>query len=118
MMFHPCVTAPPGTNALTATFELYLADLETGAEVKGSGSGSLTFNWANVADGRPVLELARTVTIAWPAGTEGYVLEASDDVTGTNWTPVTQTPVVVDGRPAVVLPVGETSRWFRLRKSP
>jgi hypothetical protein len=56
MMFHPAFTAPPGTNPLTATFELYLLDTATGLEVRDSSSGPLVFNWTNVSDGRPVVD--------------------------------------------------------------
>ena len=58
LMFHPVVTAPPGTNSYTATFEVYVVDTNTGEEVPGSSSGPLAFNWTDVSDGRPSLSLA------------------------------------------------------------
>jgi hypothetical protein len=118
MMFHPGVTAPPDPNPLTATFELYLVDLATGQEVPDSGSGLLVFNWTNVSDGRPVLEVAMKVVVAWPAATSGYVLESADAVAPAVWTPVTDTPVLVDGKPAVVLAPSAATKIFRMRKSP
>jgi hypothetical protein len=118
MMFHPGVAAPPGPNPITATFELYLVDTTTGQEVPNSGSGLLVFNWTNVPDGRPMLDIGIKVVVAWPAGTSGYVLESADAVTPAVWTLVTDTPVLVDGQPAVVLGPSAATRIFRMRKSP
>jgi hypothetical protein len=118
MMFHPGVTAPPGADPITATFDLYLVDTTTGQEVPNSGSGLLILNWTNVPDGRPTLEIGVKVVVAWPAATSGYVLESAAAVAPAVWTPVTDTPVIVDGKPSVVLEPGAVTRLFRMRKSP
>ncbi len=118
MMFHPAVTAPPGTNTLTAVFEAYLVDVNTGLEVPDSGSGSFTFNWTAVPDGRPALDVASKVVIAWPTTGSNWVLEAADTMPASNWTRVTNTPVLVDGRPAVVLSGTEAKRFFRMSLVP
>ena len=118
MMFHPGVTAPPGTNALTATFEIYLINTVTGQEVFGSGSGPLVFNWANVPDGRPALTLGMKVVVAWPITASGYVLEAADAASGAGWTTLSNTTVALDGQSAVVLEPGAAAKFFRMRKAP
>ena len=118
MMFHPGVTAPPGTNPLSATFEAYLVDTLTGQEVSGSSSGPLAFNWTRVPDGRPTLEIGTRFVVAWPAGTAGYELEWADTMSAANWTPVTNAPVILDGQPAVVLRPETATKFFRMRKSP
>ena len=118
MMFHPGVTAPPGSNALTATFEAFLVDTSSGQEIPGSGSGPLLFTWTNIADGRPTLDIRVSVVVAWPPTTSGYVLESADTASAAAWTTITNTPVTLDGQPAVVLESGSTARFFRMRKAP
>jgi hypothetical protein len=118
MMFHPGVTAPPGTNLITATFELFLASIETGEELPGSNSGPLLFNWTNVPDGRPSLEIGIRLVVAWSASASGYVLESTDAVAPAVWTTVTNAPVMIEGQPAVVLEPDAVTKLFRMRQSP
>jgi len=119
MMFHPVVAAPPGTNGYTATFEVYLLDTTTGQEVANSSSGPLTFNWTNVSDGRPALNLAQKIVVAWPAATTtNWVLEAAATVNAATWNAVTNTPVTVDGQPSVVLDRNADQQYFRMRFVP
>jgi len=117
-MFHPRVTAPPGTNLLTATFEAYLVNTNTLQEVPDSTSGPLVLNWTNVPDGRPALEIGTRVVVAWPESTSGYVLEYADSATATVWNTVTNTPVTLDSKPSVVLDSGSAGMYFRMRKAP
>ena len=48
-MFHPCVTAPPGTDTYEATFEAFLVNTNTGVEVPNSSTGPFTLNWTSRA---------------------------------------------------------------------
>lgn len=119
MMFHPAFTAPPGTNDLAATFEVYLLDTITGLEVPNSSSGPLVFDWTNVADGRPTLSLAQRIVVGWPSGTAtNWVLESASTANSTTWTAMTNAPVNVDGLPSVVLPGGAAQQYFRMRYVP
>jgi hypothetical protein len=119
MMFHPAFTAPPGTNPLTATFELYLLDTATGLEVPDSSSGPLVFNWTNVSDGRPVLTLAPKIVVAWPAETpENWVLESAATANAATWNVVTNAPVLVDDKMSAVLDGNATQQFFRMRYVP
>lgn len=115
-MFHPAVTALPGTNSFTATFEAYLLDAATGQEVPGSGTGPFVLNWTNVPDGRPALNLAAKIVVSWPADTANYVLESAPSLTSATWTEVTNAPVLVDGESAVVLPGGQPQQYFRMKR--
>lgn len=118
-MFHPAITAPPGTNALAATFEVYLLDTTTGQPVPNSSSGSLVFDLTNVSDGRPALSIAQKIVVAWPpATTTNWVLEAAASANATTWTRVTNAPVVVDGEPCVVLERSSDQQYFRMRYFP
>jgi len=119
MMFHPVFAAPPGTNSLTAQFELYLVDTSTGQELAGSGSGPLEFSWTNIPDGRPRLNLNQRIVIAWPAATpSNWVLESANPLTPSNWSVVTNAPVTVDGLPCVVLEGAAAHQFFRMRYVP
>jgi len=119
MMFHPVVSAPPGTNDLAATFEVYLVDTATGMEVAGSSSGPLAFDWTNVSDGRPALSLAQKIVVAWPATTAtNWVLESAATVNATTWDIVTNAPVTVDGQLSVILDRNAAQQYFRMRFVP
>lgn len=118
MMFHPGVAAPSGTNSLSATFEAYLVDTITGREIPDSSSGPLVFNLTNVPDGRPTLEIGTRLVVAWPADTTGFELESADSVSASQWTAVTNQPVMVGGQPAIVLRPDSATKFFRMRKSP
>ncbi len=119
MMFHPVFAAPAGTNGYEATFEVYLVESAGGAEVAGSGSGALTFRFTNLSDGRPELGLYTAIVVDWPADSPaGWVLESATEVPSSSWTLVTDTPVMVRGRPSVVLEAGAENRFFRMRRLP
>lgn len=115
MMFHPAITAPAGPTGITATFEAYLVDKTTGAEIEHSSSGPLEFPFTNVADGRPALDIGNRVAIAWPADAAGYVLEQADTLPAAVWVTVPVTPVTIDGKPTVLLEPSARAKFFRLR---
>jgi hypothetical protein len=117
-MFHPCAAAPPGTNVYTATFEAFLANTSSGQTVAGSSTGPFVLTWTSVPDGRPALDIAQRVVIAWPATATNCVLECAESLAPSQWSPVTNAPVMVDGRPAVVLEPGEARKFFRMRITP
>ena len=118
VMFHPTFTAPPGTDALSATFEAYLLDRTTGAEVPESSSGPFVLNFANVGDGRPKLSLESRIVVSWPPDATNYVLEAADTLLNGTWTRVTNETMVIDGQSAVLLAPSEARRFFRMRLAP
>jgi hypothetical protein len=118
MMFHPGVTAPPGTNSISATFEAYLVDTSTGREAPGAGTGPMVLNFTNVSDGRPVVNLAAKIVVAWPASATHWALEATDNVPSSNWTLITNPPVTLDGQAVVILDGSAARKFFRLRRTP
>lgn len=118
MMFHPVFAAPPGTNGISATFELFLLNTANGQEVANSATGPLVFHWTNVPDGRPALTLAQRIVVAWPATTTtNWVLESSSPLGGP-WTIVTNAPVIVDGQPCVILDGAAAQQYSRMRYVP
>jgi hypothetical protein len=118
MMFHPGITAPPGTNTYTATFEAFLMDSTIGQPISGANSGPFELNWTSMPDGRPTLCLAPKMVIAWPSSTTNYVLEACDDLSGSGWKLVTNAPVLLDGQPTVLLDPSQARKFFRMRLAP
>lgn len=118
VMFHPAVTAPPGTNSLTATFELFLMDTNLSQEVANSSSGPLVFNFANVCDGRPSIDMGLVFAFRWSTNATNWVVESANSLTATNWTTTTNLPTVFDGSATVIMGTGEAGRFYRLRRAP
>jgi len=71
---------------------------------------------------QPRLEIHRpsetTYEFRWPGGATGFALEVANTLaTPTDWQPVAQTPVLVNGMYSVPLPMETGSRFFRLRST-
>jgi hypothetical protein len=67
----------------------------------------------------PVLTIAPKVFVAWPSGTaDNWVLESAASITVGDWAVVTNTPVVIEGQPGVVLDSSAAQRYFRLNYVP
>jgi hypothetical protein len=115
MMFHPVFAVAPGTNTFTASFEAYLLDTASGLEVPGSSSGALVFNWTDVPDGRPSLDVSSRVVIFWPASATNWTLEGTVSLSTELWTPVTNTPVALEGQSAAILDPAEPRKFFRMK---
>jgi trimeric autotransporter adhesin len=89
------------------------------------GGGDIT-----TAGGKPATNLAtwhiphalsvsyaeETMTISWPATGTNLVLEGKGSVADTNWSMVSNPPVVVDGQCRVTQPMDSPARFFRLRR--
>jgi hypothetical protein len=77
------------------------------------------FTWTTAPDGRPVLNLAPKIMVAWPlTTTPNWKLESAASADATTWQPVTNPPVNVDGQTAVILDGAATMRFFRMRYEP
>jgi hypothetical protein len=119
MMFHPAFAALPGTNGFTATFDAYLVDTTTGQEIPDTATPPMLFQFTNLLDGRPALDSGLMVMLGWDASATNYVLETAASPAATTWTTVTNQPVTLDGRPAVIFPPGQSpGAVFRMRKLP
>ncbi len=123
VMFHPVVTAPPGANGFTATFQVYLVDTAIGQEVANSASAPFELDWTDVPDGRPKLELSATqagnIVVAWPSATAtNWLLESANSPNASVWTAVTNAPSNLDGQPCVILDPATPQQFFRMRYVP
>jgi hypothetical protein len=116
MMFHPAFTAPAGTNSYNAVFEAYLVDADTGSEIPNSGTGTFTFEWTNIPDGRPEIQILADLTLSWPATATNYVPEATGAVSGGSWITITNTPVLMADRLAVTVDPDASQQFFRMRR--
>ena len=118
MMFHPGVSAPPGTNPLSATFEAYLVDTLTSNEVPGSSTGPFVLNFTNVEDGRPALGAKVKIAIQWSPAMTNWGVEWANSATSVVWTAVTNVPQTWDGSSTVLLDMDDPHRVYRMRRLP
>jgi hypothetical protein len=66
----------------------------------------------------PRLEIALSggaVLLTWPANAGGYVMETSSSLASTNWTALTNAPVLMSDRYALTNSWSDQTRFFRLR---
>lgn len=66
----------------------------------------------------PQLRIARTapnMVVAWPTNANGFLLETTSILPGTNWSPETSIRAVVDSEFNVTNTGAATSRFFRLK---
>jgi hypothetical protein len=57
------------------------------------------------------------VILSWPeAGSAGYILEFSNILPNSNWSPEPTTPVVVAGQKTATVPVTGSVRYYRLKR--
>lgn len=85
----------------------------------GSPSSDLVAAWLTSVN-RPSMNILpdannQSVTISWPTGSGGGILESSDSLNPANWSDVTNAVGVVGSNNVVVLPAGGTS-FFRLHE--
>jgi len=67
----------------------------------------------------PGLSIAPKVFVAWPSGVAtNWLLQSASSVNAANWTGVTNTPVIVDGQPGVVLDSSAGQQFFRWHYAP
>jgi hypothetical protein len=118
MMFHPGVSAPPGTNPLSATFEAYLVDMTTSNEIPGSSTGPFVLHFTNVNDGRPALSATLKMAVQWDPAATNWALEWATSPTSTMWIAATNVPVVIDGSKTTLMELDGASKVFRLRRTP
>lgn len=122
LMWHFGVTAPPGTNTYAATFEIFVRNTTTGAEVPCSSTGAFELPWTCVPDGRPELNIAATTTnhilVTWPATAVNWFLLSATNWNAADW--ITNfTPVITNNNQAtVIISNGVPRQFFRLQHLP
>ena len=56
-----------------------------------------------------------SVGVGWPATAIGFILQQNADLSTTNWTTVTISPVIVGTEQQVIIPVSANNAFYRLR---
>ena len=111
------------SNALTNNLDLRITavvppDASSGAITVNTPHGDVTSS-ATFQVLPPKLSIvfnaASGVEITWPATSSAIVLEATDDLTGGTWTPVTESPVVEAGQSRLHIAAPGGTRFYRLK---
>ena len=94
----------------------------TGVFLQESGSGTDgTFGYELFVQeiapsASAVLSIAMNPVITWPGSLANYQLQSRDSLTSTNWTPVTNAPVLVNGQNTVILNPTAAQKFYRLQQ--
>lgn len=119
LMWHVGVTAPPGTNFYSATFEIFVMNTSTGQEVSNSSSGPFVLDWTDVPDGRPQLQITAPATnqvqLSWPASATNWTLISAPTPISPTWNAVTTPPGTLDHQSVVTLAATNAAQHFRLQ---
>ena len=94
----------------------------TGIFLQESGSGTDgTFGYElfvqAIAPSAPAaLTIAMNPVITWPGSLANYQLQSRDSLSATNWTPVTNAPMLVNGQNTVILDPAAVQKFYRLQR--
>ena len=90
---------------------------ESGSGIQGTNGYEL-FVQQVIPQEAPALAIAPTLALRWPVNGAIYQLESRPNLDSTNWFPVTNPPVVIDGQNTVLVPpVANPQQFYRLRKT-
>jgi hypothetical protein len=89
---------------------------ESGSGIQGTNGYELFVQQVLPADDA-VLAIANRVIISWPGSLSNYRLLSADSATATNWSPVTNQPVLVEGQNAVIQDPVEAKKFYRLERA-
>jgi hypothetical protein len=67
---------------------------------------------------RIALLAANALVLAWPDASGGFVLQQNAYLATTNWTAVTNPPVVVNGEKQATVSPSLANRFYRLQSKP
>lgn len=88
---------------------------ESGSGTQGTNGYELFIQQVLPADDA-VLTIANQPVITWPGSLANYQLQSSATASSPSWTPVTNAPVVVNGRRTVILEPTAAQKFFRLER--
>jgi hypothetical protein len=112
-LIHPLYDLGPApTNRFDAT-GIFLQ--ESGSDMDGTFGYELFVQ--QIAPSAPTaLTIAMKPVITWPGSLSNYQLQCRDSLTSTNWTPVTNAPVLVNGQNTVILDPMAAQKFYRLQR--
>jgi len=117
LMFHPAVCAVPTNGTATATFEAFAVDSASGLPLADISPGLFTLNWTIVPSARPTLDLSPAGVLSWPGTATNYVVESASSLTG-DWSGVSTTPSLQQGRYTLNVSPTAERQFYRLRRAP
>lgn len=88
---------------------------ESGSGTQGTNGYELFIQQVLPADD-PVLSIATQPVVTWPGSLANYQLQGSASASTPTWTPVTNAPVLVNGRSTVILEPTAPQKFFRLER--
>lgn len=104
--------APSGTFDAIGIFTQ-----ESGSGSQGTNGYELFIQQVLPGGPAPELTIGLNVTVHWPITAGACQLEWRAEAGGGDWTPVTNTPVAIDGRNTVLLPPTSPRQFYQLRKT-
>jgi hypothetical protein len=114
-MFHPAFAALQGSGPLSADFEAFVVDLDSGKRRADIGGITFTLLWtAEHSDVVPALGISQKIVLSWPQPVGHYHLQSTTDLESGEWQPMHQTPVMIDGNATVILDHSYQGMFFRL----
>ena len=104
--------------APTSQFDVIgIFNQESGSGTQGTNGYELFIQQVLPHSPTPELAIGLNVTISWPATTDIYQLEWHSQVDIGEWTPVTNTPVIINGMNTAILPPSSPQRYYQLKKT-
>jgi hypothetical protein len=104
-----------------ATYHLYIGDTN-GNPVSGFGDTTTTWRWHGPAvPVVPAPSIGLTngqIALSWTPTVTNLTLVAADSLRATNWVPITNVPVLSNGKAAVILGSSSSRQYFRLLLAP
>ena len=111
---HPRYTlGPPPAGVFDA---IGIFNQESGSGSQGTNGYEL-FVQQVIPQDTPPLAIEPKAAISWPVSGATFDVEYSDDLNATNWTVLTNTPVLINGRNTVLDNLTYPQRFYRLRKT-
>ena len=112
-LVHPLYDVGPApTNRFDAT-GIFLQ--ESGSGTDGTFGYEL-FVQEIAPSAAAALAIAMKPVITWPGSLSNYQLQSRDSLASTNWTPVTNAPVLVNSQNTVILDPAAAQRFYRLQR--
>ena len=90
---------------------------ESGSGSQGTNGYELFVQEVLPHNPAPEVAIGLNLTISWAVSTDVYQLEWREQVDTGTWTPVANTPVVINGLNTVILSPSGPQRFYQLRKS-
>jgi hypothetical protein len=111
---HPRYTlGPPPTGAFDV---IGIFNQESGSGTQGTNGYELFVQQVLPQVPAPEVVIGLNVTLSWPVSSDTLQLEWRSQADTGEWAPVTNAPVIIDGRNTVILPPSDPQRFYQLRK--